>query len=140
MIFESLLELEISITLFFQDIDPQCPIHITNFAFPNPHLSPNSSSSFATSSPDFPATIPFQSPTLSQTTSLHPGKAIMCITWKLDFAKCGHQEETDVHSYCYKYRHTRMCDVEEVRLIEKMSRCAECKVGDLEEKRAQLRR
>jgi len=53
----------------------------------------------------------------------------MCITWKVDFVKCAHQKETGVHSYCYKYRHTRVCNVEEVKLIEKTGRCAECKAG-----------
>jgi hypothetical protein len=51
----------------------------------------------------------------------------MCITWELKFTKCAHTKQTDVHLYCYKYRHTRICEVEEVRHIFRGDFCSKCR-------------
>jgi hypothetical protein len=56
----------------------------------------------------------------------------MCITWEVVFTKCAHTKQTDVHLYCYRYRHTRTCEVEEVIHIYRKGVCDICEAWEKE--------
>lgn len=56
----------------------------------------------------------------------------MCITWEIVFSKCARTKETEIHLYCYSYRRTRTCEVEEVRRIHRRGLCDGCKALETE--------
>jgi hypothetical protein len=47
----------------------------------------------------------------------------MCIFWDRQWKECGHYKPTNMYLQCHEYRHTRICEVEDTRVIHKQGKC-----------------
>jgi hypothetical protein len=56
----------------------------------------------------------------------------MCIHWDRKWLFCGHTVETELWLSCYKFRHTRVCDVEDIQFINTKGKCPECQKQGVE--------